>query len=348
MKNKTTLTLAAAIALVAGAGTIANAADDETTVDNQVPPSALVEKPVPAEKKLRAYIGVHITEVPEILAAHLDLAEGFGIMVEAVQDGSPAIDAGIRKYDVIVRFEDQILVNPQQFSTLVHGRKPGAKVTLMVIQKGKEQLISVTLAGRDADELAGGDMMLKPKRAGDAIPFLSKLPWLSQLRKGGGGSVHGWNSHGGGGGIGGDFPKPNEMKQFLDGLGLNAEGIGKILSDETTMKHIQTALEKMFAPEVEIDVEIKTEEAASGNESASSVSLSASSLSAVLVSDDDGAVVEIRGDQSGKNLKVTGKDGEVIFEGPYNTDGDKAKVPEDIREKIKVLDNITISSGDRK
>ncbi len=97
------------------------------------------------EQKPVAYIGVLTREVPAELRAQFSLPEGFGLLVDEVRPDSPAKTAGLKVYDVLVKFEDQQLVNMEQFMALVRAKKKGDVVQLKVITGGKETLVSVTL-----------------------------------------------------------------------------------------------------------------------------------------------------------------------------------------------------------
>ncbi len=97
------------------------------------------------EQKPVAYIGVLTREVPAELRAQFSLPEGFGLLVDEVLTDSPAKTAGLKVYDVLVKFEDQQLVNMEQFMALVRAKKKGDEVQLQVITGGKETPVSVTL-----------------------------------------------------------------------------------------------------------------------------------------------------------------------------------------------------------
>ncbi len=97
------------------------------------------------ERKPVAYIGLLTREVPPELRAQFSLAEGFGLLVEEVMPDSPAKGAGLKVYDVLVKFEDQQLVNMEQFMSLVRSKKVGDVVHLAVITGGKETQVPVTL-----------------------------------------------------------------------------------------------------------------------------------------------------------------------------------------------------------
>jgi hypothetical protein len=74
-------------------------------------------------------------------------------VVEVVAKEGPAGQAGVEKYDILTKFNDQFLVNPQQLAKLVTGSKEGEEVTLSLLRKGKEQAVKVKLGKRESEAL---------------------------------------------------------------------------------------------------------------------------------------------------------------------------------------------------
>lgn len=98
------------------------------------------------ERKAVAYLGVLTREVPPEVRAQFSLPEGFGLMVDEVMVESPAQAAGLKAYDVLLKFDDQQLVNMEQLMALVRARKKGDTASLTIITGGKETQARVTLA----------------------------------------------------------------------------------------------------------------------------------------------------------------------------------------------------------
>jgi hypothetical protein len=106
-------------------------------------------RPAPQpEQKPVAYLGVLTREVPPELRSQFSLAEGFGLMVDEVMPDSPAKTAGLKTHDILVKFEDQQLVNMEQLMSLVRSKKKGDTVNLVVITGGKETTVPVTVGER--------------------------------------------------------------------------------------------------------------------------------------------------------------------------------------------------------
>jgi hypothetical protein len=96
----------------------------------------------------KVYMGVRLTAIPGPLAAHL--GEG-GVMVGNVVAGSPADEAGLEPYDIIVGYgEAEILTNDDLFAML-HETEPGQMVDLRVLRGGEEQALQIAPAERTDD-----------------------------------------------------------------------------------------------------------------------------------------------------------------------------------------------------
>lgn len=157
MKLKTTcllLPLATSLALPARA---IEAPEDDApppaaALDAAAPKEAEPGKPAAAEKT--AYLGVTTTEIPEMLNDHLGLKPGDGIIVRSVLPDGPAAKAGIAVNDVIRQLNGKAVGTAADLTASIRDHKPGDKVKLAVIQKGKETAIEVTL-GERPDQVAG-------------------------------------------------------------------------------------------------------------------------------------------------------------------------------------------------
>jgi hypothetical protein len=100
------------------------------------------------EDRSSAFMGVVIDSVPGVLRDYIQLPDGVGILVKHVTSGGPAAKAGLKENDILVRFDDQLLVNMKQLSTLIDLAGAGEEVTLEVIRKGEKKTFSLRLEER--------------------------------------------------------------------------------------------------------------------------------------------------------------------------------------------------------
>lgn len=105
--------------------------------------------PSQAEEAIRlgAHLGVIVMPVPPPLAVHLPaaVAPGQGIMVTRVEPGSPAAEAGVRPFDVLLAYDDQRLFSPQQLASLTRLDQAGREVALLVARAGRVMELKVAL-----------------------------------------------------------------------------------------------------------------------------------------------------------------------------------------------------------
>lgn len=99
------------------------------------------------------YLGVSTSAVPAALSQHLGLPEGVGLVVDFVEDDSPAKSAGVKQYDILKKIDDQILVNAQQLAVLIRSHKANEEVKLTLVRGGKEQVQTAKLAERPGKPL---------------------------------------------------------------------------------------------------------------------------------------------------------------------------------------------------
>src|SRR5258708_7683065 len=88
-------------------------------------------------------IGISVAQVDDVLRSHLGLAEGKGVLVTDVVDGSPAKQAGIQKNDVLVSVGDQEIAGVERLNQLLEAAAEKA-TAIGVIRSGRRQTVQVT------------------------------------------------------------------------------------------------------------------------------------------------------------------------------------------------------------
>ena len=117
-----------------------------------LPPAVAQEKPATLPEI--PYLGVGTVSVPPPLTSQLKLPPGFGLLVVDVVKDSPAAAAGLRANDVLVKLDDQQLIEPNQLAVLVRSRKPDDQITLTLIREGETKTQSVKIGKRPAPKNA--------------------------------------------------------------------------------------------------------------------------------------------------------------------------------------------------
>jgi serine protease Do len=256
-----------------------------------------------------AYLGV-VTSSPDAqLRSQLSLPEGMGLSVDAVGKDSPAEKAGLKKFDVLTRFNDQLLANADQLSALVKAAGKDAKVKLTLIRKGHEQSVEATLGEHDADLTGGG--------GAHAVAIASS----------------------------GDS---SNIKVFSDGLKFDIGKLGDEIKKLTPelggknidVKELQERINKQVKEATEKAAEAAKKAGADAKKLQSQVQIfsaypnaTSNSESHVVWKDDDGEVELV--EKNGKRtFTAKDADGKQIFHGPVNTAADRAALPEKLREKL--------------
>ncbi len=120
------------------------------------------------------FLGIATTRTTPEQRAQVQLPEGVGLTVQKVMSESPAARAGLKLYDVLHKFNDQLLVNDPQFRVLLRLQRGGDKIKLTVIRAAVEIEIDVVLGQREvpvgnvpSHELV--EWLLRPSSSGGLI-----------------------------------------------------------------------------------------------------------------------------------------------------------------------------------
>jgi serine protease Do len=119
--------------------------------------SAVVERVVEQLRDFgetrRGWLGVRIQNVDEDVAEALGLGEPRGALVTDVPEG-PALDAGMRAGDVILRFGEEPIEDTRELVRVVADAQVGRNVEVVVFREGSEQTLSVEIGRLEETTLA--------------------------------------------------------------------------------------------------------------------------------------------------------------------------------------------------
>lgn len=284
----------------------------EAPEDTAPPPAAVEAAPAekapaendakPAAKAGTAYLGVVSSDVPEMLAEHLGLKPGEGIIVGAVMPDGPAAKAGLAARDIITRVGDKAVGSPQDLTTEVQAHKPGETIRLDVIQKGKPAGLDVTLGVRP-EQFAG--MGLQPM---DQLN-LEGLPKdiADRLRGALQGNAGGFNL------------------DIEEGAVEIAPQMNQAMRE--MKKRMEKAMEGLDARVIPADPKVEFKQGAS-----------------IIINDQDGKI-ELKSTDGSKEVTIRDNDDKIVWNGPWDTEQDKAAAPEGIRERVERLNLDTKFKG---
>ena len=112
----------------------------------------IIKRVVGTEQEPVTFLGVETSPVSPTLTAQLGLQDGAGLVVGHVVPDSPAA-AVLKQHDILVKLDDQLLIEQRQLSVLVRNHKEGDEVTLTYLRAGKQATAKVKLAKHDLPKM---------------------------------------------------------------------------------------------------------------------------------------------------------------------------------------------------
>ncbi len=112
-------------------------------------PIHIAKELIPALEKhgapRRSWIGVGIQEVTPQIAAAFGLDKPRGALINRVWEDGPGDEAGVRRGDVIVRFNDRPIENVDDLPWLASTAGIGAEVPAVVLREGERRTVTIKL-----------------------------------------------------------------------------------------------------------------------------------------------------------------------------------------------------------
>ena len=102
----------------------------------------------------RGWLGVRIQQVTDEIAESLNIKPARGALIAGIDDKGPAKPAGIEPGDVVVTFDGKDIKEPKDLSRAVADTAVGKEVDVVIIRKGVEQTLKVTLGRLDDGDKA--------------------------------------------------------------------------------------------------------------------------------------------------------------------------------------------------
>jgi serine protease Do len=121
-------------------------------------------------KVTRGWLGVQIQPVSSDIAEGLNLNARKGALVADVTDGSPALAAGIKTGDAILKINGEDVADPRDLAKKVARFAPGKSVDLTIIRDGKTMNVSVEIG-----KMPTSDQMADAKPAESSNANLTSL-----------------------------------------------------------------------------------------------------------------------------------------------------------------------------
>ena len=318
-------------------------------------------------KMVETYLGVYAVKLSPVVSRQLGLDGNLYLSVEQVSPDSPAEKAGLEKYDILQKLDDQVLVNNEQLRDLVRSRKADEEVTLAILRAGKEKTLKVKLGktevsraqaranaipriGNQGNGRQGGIRVLPGVGAGGLVFPDGDIGDLGErIRRqmerhrqqlGRQGIAPGF-------GRGQNLDDPELLEKY------DVDGDGKLSQIERDKARDEGAIPKLnFDLNLDFglgapDINDLLRDARRRGASSTWSSVTGSAQTKIVSTDADGTF-EFSSNDGKKSFKATDPDGKVLFDGPVDTKEQRADMPEDLRDRLETMEgnvNIRIRQG---
>jgi hypothetical protein len=240
------------------------------------PGDKIGSRPIETEKV--TFFGVETSPVSSVLTDQLGLKRGIGLVFNMVVAGSPADIAGLKEHDIMLKLDDQWLIDPHQLAVLVRNHKEGDEITITYVRSGKEATTKAKLTLHDA-------------------------------------------------------PRNTMWKRGFDGL--PDELMGPPFGGEEGARRVLGIMKTARGPRSEARIITRHKGETQAGPSTTILNLNHSDL---VYSDDEGTL-EVKNADAGRNLTAKDAQGKIIFQGPINTDNERAAIPSPVRARLDQLDH---------
>lgn len=142
------------------------------------------------ESNKKAFLGVMATKIDDALASHLGLDKKKSFIFQRVVKDTPASEAGLKKYDILLKINNEVVDSTQPLSSTIKNFKPEDKLTLNLMRAGKVMDLEVTL-GETVPQMALSDMkdqikLIMPEKGQNddvQIHILENMEHFKELQK---------------------------------------------------------------------------------------------------------------------------------------------------------------------
>ncbi|MES2996794.1 MAG: PDZ domain-containing protein [Verrucomicrobiota bacterium] len=262
----------------------------------------VIPAPAPEARDTTAFLGIVTRPIPEVLAAHLGVPAGAGVVVDSLLPDGPAAKAGLVENDIVRKADGQVIESAESLNRSIAARKPGDVVALDLLRKGKPLALQVTLGERPAGLPMSGRRVVPMngnfRFEGMPDEMTERLQEMLE------GNI----------GMGGFEEFDRRFGNGVDG------GIHEKMDQAIADAHRQLSEDRN---RMNVPVPPLRE-------------LKLNSMATVRIMDGKGSV-ELKSNEGKRKLTVRDPKGDVSWSGPWTTEEDKAAAPADVRERAKSL-----------
>lgn len=279
------------------------------------------------ERKQVSWLGVGVSEASDNLVAQLGLKPGQGLVITVVAGNSPAEKAALRRRDVLVSFDDQMLLDAEQLRKLVQMHKEGDSVTLTYFRDGKKETVTAKLGramwSEAADDMDDSDGLRAVRLNLTGLENLK--PEIDQQMRRAGEVLH---------------EEKAVLTQLKTEMSTQGEAeIRRALEEtrralERAVKDRQLSMSDYDSAAREMD-EMATNRLDVANGATVVVQKDLPSARSIVQTDETGDYTIIADPK--RRLTVHNHAGKLLFDGEIETAAEQARVPKDLWEKVRPM-----------
>lgn len=119
------------------------------------------------------WVGFEVARADDVVRAQLPkLPKGVGFVISNVVSNGPARQAGIVAFDVLWKWNDQLLINEAQLAVLLSMQKIGDTVELTLFRAGEEKKLTVTLGAEPDPRAVAAGPTIESAKTPTMVPQL--------------------------------------------------------------------------------------------------------------------------------------------------------------------------------
>jgi PDZ domain len=292
-------------------------------------------------KEKMAYCGVSTVEPPPVLVEQLKLTKGMGLVVDFVEPSSPAEAAGIKQYDVITKFDDQLVVNQEQFRALVWMKTLADDVKISLIRQGQPMVVNLELGQKEVDVPVAAAVDFTPQPfaatfAPNGELTIAALPGVTLAN--GGGALAVTN-------VGDQLfwaDNQNTIKATVKG----GRAVDLLVEDQAGKEVFKGQVEtpeqrKALPPEIEAKLEKVEQKVAAKPGAVYRTAVAARTTRTRVLTSTDKDILMLARFDNGKPTFVfafSTADGKTLFNGPVANDDQRKELPEGVANQLNGLE----------
>lgn len=116
--------------------------------------------------KTRGYLGIGLTDLTKPLRAHFGVPKNKGVMIDRIEEKSPAALSGLKIGDILVGVDGKPIDSSWKIIRIVGKMKKGHQAKLTIYRSGKEMKFTATIEEKEKAQIKIGKILKNLPHAG--------------------------------------------------------------------------------------------------------------------------------------------------------------------------------------